>query len=69
MLLLPYSPFLNLSLCQKKPQTLKGIWKLFDFNISKGVGLGLSPKIAIVKLASNHVLNVCYIFKTFFPFF
>lgn len=66
MLLLPYSLFLNPPLCQNKPQTLKGIWKLFDFNIFKGVGLGLSPKIAIVKLASYHVLNVCYIFYEVF---
>lgn len=51
-----------------KKITLKGIWKLFDFNIFQGVRLGLSPKIAIVNLASYHVLNVCYIFKEVFSF-
>lgn len=59
--------FFSILHCAKKI-TLKGIWKLFDFNIFQGVRLGLSPKIAIVNLASYHVLNVCYIFKEVFSF-
>lgn len=59
-------PFFNPPVCQKV--TLEGIWKLFDFNIFEGVRLGLSPTIAIVNLASYHVLRFVILLKRFFPF-